>query len=77
MRLQGALGALNDRAVAAQMLDDIAVAARPSEDVEQPLRQLAKQAASGDKRRRHKLSRRGSSSGRPSASGGLSLRRTE
>ncbi len=55
VRLQGALGALNDRAVAGQMLDDIAVAARPSEDVEQPLRDLAKQAASGDKRRRHKL----------------------
>ena len=55
VRLQGALGALNDRAVAAQMLDDIAVAARPSEDVEQPLRKLAKQAASGDKRRRQKL----------------------
>ncbi len=55
VRLQGALGALNDRAVADQMLDDIAVAARPSEDVEQPLRRLAKQAASGDKRRRQKL----------------------
>ena len=55
MRLQGALGAMNDRAVAGQMLDDIAVAARPSENVEEPLRKLAKQAASGDKRRRHKL----------------------
>ena len=55
VRLQGALGALNDRAVAAQMLDDIAVAARPSEDVTRLLRQLAKQAASGEKRRRHKL----------------------
>lgn len=55
VRLQGALGAMNDRAVAGQMLDDIAVAARPSEDVEQPLRELAKQAASGDKRRRQKL----------------------
>lgn len=54
-RLQGALGAMNDRAVAGQMLDDIAVAARPSEDVEQPLRALAKQAAAGDKRRRQKL----------------------
>jgi len=54
-RLQGALGAMNDRAVAGQMLDDIAVAARPSEDVEQPLRDLARQAASGDKRRRQKL----------------------
>jgi CHAD domain-containing protein len=55
VRLQGALGAMNDRTVAGQMLDDIAVAARPSEDVEQPLRKLARQAASGDKRRRHKL----------------------
>lgn len=57
VRLQGALGALNDRAVAAQMLDDIAVAARPSEDVTRPLRQLAKQADSGEKRRRNKLER--------------------
>ncbi|MCW5732715.1 MAG: CHAD domain-containing protein [Enhydrobacter sp.] len=54
-RLQGALGAMNDRAVAAQMLDDIAVAARPTENVEPLLRQLAKQAASGDKRRRAKV----------------------
>ena len=57
VRLQGALGALNDRAVAAQMLDDIAVAARPSEDVTRLLRQLAKQTESGEKRRRHKLER--------------------
>jgi CHAD domain-containing protein len=55
VRLQGALGAMNDRAVASRMLEDIAVAARPSEDVELPLRDLAKQAASGDKRRRQKL----------------------
>ena len=55
VRLQGALGDVNDRAVAGQMLDDIAVAARPTEDVERPLRKLAKQAASGDKRRRQKL----------------------
>lgn len=57
VRLQGALGTLNDRAVAAQMLDDIAVAARPTEDVAKPLRQLAKQTAAGEKRRRHKLER--------------------
>lgn len=57
VRLQGALGALNDRAVAARMLDDIAVAARPSEDVTRLLRQLAKQADSGEKRRWHKLER--------------------
>jgi CHAD domain-containing protein len=57
VRLQGALGTLNDRAVAGQMLADIAVAARPTEDVAQPLRKLAKQAASGEKRRRRKLER--------------------
>ena len=32
VRLQGALGALNDRAVAAHVLADLATAARPSED---------------------------------------------
>ncbi|MGE5150339.1 MAG: CHAD domain-containing protein [Rhodospirillaceae bacterium] len=57
VRLQGALGALNDRAVAAQMRDDIAVAARPSEDVTRLLRQLGKQTDSGGKRRRNKLER--------------------
>ena len=57
VRLQGALGTLNDRAVAAQMLAEIALAARPTEDVERALAKLAKQAASGDKRRRHKLQR--------------------
>jgi CHAD domain-containing protein len=57
VRLQGALGALNDRAVAAHMMADIAVAARPTEDVAKPLRKLAKQAASGDKQRRRKLQR--------------------
>ena len=57
VRLQGALGALNDREVAGQMVADIAVAARPTEDVAKPLRQLAKQAASGDKRRRKRLQR--------------------
>ena len=57
MRLQGALGALNDRAVAGHMLADLATAARPTEDVEKPLKLLAKQAASGDKRRRRKLER--------------------
>jgi CHAD domain-containing protein len=57
VRLQGALGTLNDRAVAGQMMADIAVAARPTEDVARPLRKLAKQAASGGKRRRHRLER--------------------
>jgi CHAD domain-containing protein len=55
VRLQGALGALNDRDVAARMLADIAAAARPTEQVEGPLRKLAKQARSGDKRRRRRL----------------------
>jgi CHAD domain-containing protein len=57
VRLQGALGALNDRAVAAQMLTDLATAARPTEDVAQPLKVLAKQVASGEKRRRRRLER--------------------
>jgi len=57
VRLQGALGALNDRAVATQMLADLATAARPTEDVARSLKALARQAASGDKRRRRKLER--------------------
>ena len=57
VRLQGALGALNDRATAAQVVADLALAARPTEDVTQPLKVLAKQAASGGKRRRRRLER--------------------
>jgi CHAD domain-containing protein len=57
VRLQGALGTLNDREVAAQMLADIAAEARPREDVGQALARLGKQAASGSKRRRRKLER--------------------
>ena len=57
VRLQGALGALNDRAAAAQVVADLALAARPTEDVTQPLKVLAKQAASGGKRRRRRLER--------------------
>jgi CHAD domain-containing protein len=57
VRLQGALGAMNDRAVARHMLADLATAARPTEDVKKPLRRLAKQAEAGDKRRRRKLER--------------------
>ncbi|MBS0221012.1 MAG: CHAD domain-containing protein [Proteobacteria bacterium] len=57
VRLQGALGAMNDRAVAAHILADISAAARPTEDIGRALRQLGKQAASGHKRRRHKLER--------------------
>jgi CHAD domain-containing protein len=57
VRLQGALGAMNDRAVARHMLADLATAARPTEDVKKPLKRLAKQAEGGDKRRRRKLER--------------------
>ncbi len=57
VRLQGALGALNDRAAAAQVVADLALAARPTEDVTQPLKVLAKQAASGGKRCRRRLER--------------------
>ncbi len=56
-RLQGALGALNDRAVAAQVLADLATAARPTEDAAPALKALAKQVASGEKRRRRRLER--------------------
>jgi len=57
VRLQGALGALNDHAVADRMLVDIAAASRLDEHIERALASLAKQAAAGDKRRRHKLQR--------------------
>lgn len=57
VRLQGALGALNDRAAAAQVVADLALAARPTEDVTLPLKVLASQAASGSKRRRRRLER--------------------
>ncbi len=55
VRLQGALGALNDRAVARHVLADLATAARPSEDVKKPLKRLSKQAEAGDKRRRRQI----------------------
>ena len=55
VRLQGALGALNDRVVARHVLADIATAARPTEDVAQPLKRLAREAAAGDKRRRRQV----------------------
>jgi CHAD domain-containing protein len=57
VRLQGALGAMNDHAVARHMLADLATAARPTEDVKKPLKRLARQADDGDKRRRRKLER--------------------
>ncbi len=56
-RLQGALGAMNDRAVAGETIASLAAATRPTEDVERELRQLAKQAAAGGKRRRRRLDR--------------------
>jgi len=55
VRLQGALGAMNDSAVAAGMLEDIAIAARPTENIEGALATLAKQAKSGNKHRWHRL----------------------
>ena len=55
VRLQGALGTLNDRAVAVHVLADLATAARATEDVDQALKALAKQAKRGDKRRRRKV----------------------
>ena len=55
VRLQGALGALNDRAVARHVLADLATAARPTEQVKRPLKRLAKQAEAGDKRRRRQI----------------------
>jgi CHAD domain-containing protein len=55
VRLQGALGALNDRAVARHVLADLATAARPTEDVKKPLKRLSKQAEAGDKRRRRQI----------------------
>ncbi len=55
VRLSGALGALNDRAVARHVLADLATAARPSEDVKKPLKRLSKQAEAGDKRRRRQI----------------------
>lgn len=57
VRLQGALGTLNDRAVARHVLADLATAARPTEDVAKALKLLSKQAESGEKRRRRKLER--------------------
>ncbi|MFZ5778603.1 MAG: CHAD domain-containing protein [Pseudomonadota bacterium] len=54
-RLQGALGILNDRAVAHEVLADLAIAARSTEDVAPELKRLAKQADGGNKRLRRKL----------------------
>jgi CHAD domain-containing protein len=54
-RLQNALGALNDRTVAAHVLSDLATAARPTEDVTPALKELEQQTKGGNKRRRRKL----------------------
>lgn len=54
-RLQNALGALNDRTVAEEVLADLATAARPAEDIEPALEELARQMRGGNKRRRRKL----------------------
>ncbi len=54
-RLQGALGALNDREVAATLIADIAQAARPSETAAKPLGRLAKQLKAGTKRHRRRV----------------------
>lgn len=63
-RLQGALGALNDRTVAQHMVADLAMAARPNEDVALTLDALAKLASGGEKRRRRKLEEAWKSFGR-------------
>lgn len=54
-RLQGALGILNDHAMADLILADLTAASRLSEEIDAALAKLGKQAASGHKRRRHKL----------------------
>ncbi len=56
-RLQGVLGLWNDHDVAAGRLVEIARAARPRETVEQAIARLTRQAASGARRRRHRLER--------------------
>jgi CHAD domain-containing protein len=56
-RLQNALGALNDRAMAQKVIDDLNVAARPAELVGRPLHALAKRLSAGEKRRERRLER--------------------
>lgn len=56
-RLQGALGTLNDHAVADQILASLTAASRLSETIDKALAKLGKQAKAGDKRRREKLQR--------------------
>ncbi len=56
-RLQGALGILNDHAVADLILAELTAASRLSEEIDAALAKLGKQAASGHKRRRQKLQR--------------------
>ena len=54
-RLQGALGVLNDHAVADLILADLTAASRLSEEIDAALAKLGKQAAAGEKRRHRKL----------------------
>jgi triphosphatase len=56
-RLQGVLGSLNDKAVAAEVSAAIAQAARPSEKVDKPLARIAKEAKQANKRDHKKLAR--------------------
>ena len=56
-RLQGVLGSLNDRAVAAEIASDIAQAARPSEKVAKPLARLARQVQKGARKDHRRLAR--------------------
>lgn len=56
-RLQGALGILNDHAVADLILADLTAASRLNEEIDAALARLGKQVASGQKRRRQKLQR--------------------
>ena len=56
-RLQGALGTLNDHAVADQILASLTAASRLSETIDKALAKLGKQAKTGEKRRRQKLQR--------------------
>ncbi|MBV8188336.1 MAG: CHAD domain-containing protein [Alphaproteobacteria bacterium] len=53
--LQNALGAMNDGAVAAHMLADLAMAARPTEELRPALKELSAQVKGGNKRRWRKV----------------------
>ena len=55
--LQNMLGVAHDRAVAPQMIADIAAAARPSDNARSPLKRLAKRLKSGANRDNRRLRR--------------------